>query len=356
MRLHGRTQDDFHPRGRVHVGAVTLAATLALADRAKQKLFECLAAGYRTMCTVASGYSPGAQRRGYRPTGIFGPIGAAAAAGVAIGLDRDGVANAIGLAAARSGGTMQSWLSGTDEWLFEVGAAARAGVEAALLTEAGAVASAEAFEGSAGWARAYFGDEGAAQLARALVESRSHIAEVAVKPYPVSGIAQVPTDLGRQAHAELDGQTVYSAVVRLSEPEATYPGSSNYGPFRSRSSALMSVGFCVACALSDGMVRLERLERPNDLADLAASVQIKLDETLGESEAVLALDVGGERREYAGEGVSLLYPTWETIVREGAIVAVRSEADPALVARTIDHLRVPRPDARRVNAVLGGAQ
>src|SRR5699024_264953 len=113
MALHGRTQDDFYPHGRVHVGAITLAATLALADDAGDRLLECLAAGYDTMCLVAESGSSYVQTRGLRPSGIFGPLGAAASAATALGLDEAGVANAIGLAASLAGGTNQAWLSGT---------------------------------------------------------------------------------------------------------------------------------------------------------------------------------------------------------------------------------------------------
>jgi 2-methylcitrate dehydratase PrpD len=354
-RLHARTQDDFHPAGRVHVGAVTLAVALALADVVGERLLDCLAAGYETMCAVATVYSPDAQRRGYRPTGVFGPIGAAAAAGVALGLDADGIANAIGLAAARSGGTMQSWVSGTDEWMLEVGSAARAGVEAALFTQAGAVAAPDAFEGRAGWARAFFGDERAELLAGELDLSRSYIGEVAIKPYPVSGIAQIPTDLGRLAHDDLAGKAVESAVIRLSEREAAYPGSANTGPFRSRSDALMSVAFCVACTLTDGTVRLARLERPNELSTVTSAIRVQADSGLEESQAVLALAAGGADREYAA-GDAVLFEPWAAMVGDSGIVARRSEADPARVARAAQQLQAHRPDGRELVALVGGVR
>lgn len=354
MRLHARTQDDFHPGGRVHVGAVALATTLALAEAVGESLLECLAAGYETMCAVSSLYSPDAQRRGLRPTGVFGPIGAAASAGMALGLDRDGIANAIGLAAARSGGTTQSWVAGTDEWLLEIGAAARAGVEAALFTRAGAVAAPDALEGGSGWLRAYFGVNDPAQLEAAVTRPERYIGEVAVKPYPVSGIAQVPTDLGRRAHEDIQGRPFDSVTVRLSELEVAYPGSTSRGPFRSRSAALMSVGFCVSCTLADGVVRLARLEAPDELTAAAAGVDIVADSSLEESEAVLALDIGPETHEYHGEGSLLLFPSWETITGEVSALAARSEAEEALVHRAMDHLGVTRPDARRVSELLGG--
>lgn len=354
-RLHARTQDDFHPFGRIHVGAVTLATALATSDLTGERLLDALAAGYEAMCLVATAYSAKAQRRGLRPTGMFGPIGAAATAAVALGLDRDGVANALGLAAARSGGTMQSWLSGSDEWVLEPGAAARAGLEAALFSQAGAVASLEAFEGRAGWSRAYFGDD-AEPLRAALARPGSYVSEVAVKPYPVSGIAQVPTELACRAKRAVGGGTVRSAVIRLSPSEASYPGSSNGGPFRSRSDALMSVPFCIACAFTDGAVRIARLESPNELSDLVAVVELVSDEALGEGEGVLRLDVDGEILELSGDGSELLHPTWEALTADSAAaLAVRSEAEPDAVAATVEHLRPQSPDARPLAEVFGVA-
>jgi dienelactone hydrolase len=45
-------------------------------------------------------------------------------------------------------GTNQAWISGSDEWLIEVGMASRAGIETAELTRAGAHAAPDAFEGA----------------------------------------------------------------------------------------------------------------------------------------------------------------------------------------------------------------
>ena len=274
-RIHARTQDDFHPATRVHAGAVALGAVLAISEITRERLLEALAAGYEAMGAAAAAYGDEVQRRGLRPTGIFGPIGAAAAASVALGLDRAGIANAIGLAVARSGGTMQSWLSGTDEWWIEAGAAARAGLESALFSQAGAIASAEAIEGAAGWCRAYFDDD-STRLRVALARGESYLGEVAVKPYPISGIAQVPTELGLLAFRAMNGRRVRSGVVTLSVRAASYPGTAGQGPFRSRSDALMSVPFCVACAITDGTLTLARLEEPGaqDVSELSARIVV----------------------------------------------------------------------------------
>jgi 2-methylcitrate dehydratase PrpD len=353
-RLHARTQDDFYPEGRVHVGAIALAATVALADRADGRTLECLAAGYRVMCAVAAVHSADAQRRGLRPSGVFGPFGAAASAAVALGLDEEATANAIALAAAAFSGHNQAWVSGTDEWILEVGAAARAGVEAALFTEAGAKASPEGIEGRAGWAAALFGEAGAERLAAALHGEPIGPSVVATKPHPVSGIAQVPTQLACDVRDALDGGwPPDTVVVRVSPIEHSYPGSSNRGPFRSRSDALMSIAFCVACGLLDGAVPLRRLEDPNadDVRALIERISVEPDPGLEENEAVV--EAGGARAE--GRAEDILFPRWTDMAADGDALARRSEADPGAVRAAREELAGDAPEAGRLRRILEDA-
>lgn len=351
-RLHARTQDDFYPAGRVHVGAIVLAATLALADQAGERTMECLAAGYRVLCDVSAAYATEAQRAGLRPSGVFGPFGAAAAAATALSCTPEQTANAIGLAAAACGGHNQAWLSGTDEWILEVGAAARAGVEAALFTRAGARAAPEAFEGPAGWAAALLRDPGAGALAARLAGPATGAENVAVKPYPVSGIAQVPTDLACGLHAVVAGRSPHAVRVRMSEIELAYPGSANTGPFASRSAALMSVAFCVACGLSDGTVRLARLEDP-DTVPLLDIVDVAADPAVEENHARLEVDVDGETLVRTGRAADLLFPAWRDVAP--ADVARRSEADESVVAAAAAELARDRPRADVVRGLTTGS-
>ncbi|HEY0448246.1 MmgE/PrpD family protein [Actinophytocola sp.] len=346
-QLHARTQDDFFPEGRVHVGAIVLAATLALAEEAGDRTLDCLAAGYRVMCDVSASYSTEAQRAGLRPSGVFGPFGAAAAAATALSFSPAETVNAIALAAAACGGHNQAWISSTDEWILEVGAAARAGVEAALFTRAGARAAPEAFEGAAGWAAAHFREPGAGALARHVAGPVTDARVVAVKPYPVSGIAQVATDLACGLHTALAGRRPSAVRVRLSAIESAYPGSANTGPFTSRSGALMSVAFCVACGLLDGRVRLDRLENPgtDDLRELLAVVDMAADTELPENESRVEVDVDGVTLVRTGRAADLLFPGWPALRADTEALARRSEADPGVVADAAAELGRARPDA-----------
>jgi 2-methylcitrate dehydratase PrpD len=350
MRLHARTQDDFVPSGRSHLGAVTLAAALALADEVGDRLIECLAAGYRTMIALARCYSAEVQHRRYRPTGFFGPFGSTRTATRALGLDDDEATMALGVACITTSGTNQAWISGTDEWLLEVGFASRAGVECAQLARAGARSSPVCFEGDAGWSFAFFDDTAAAQLARSLPAEISIASTVATKPYPVSGIAQPATHLAAQAHGELAGRTPRKITVRMSAAEADYPGSLNRGPFVARGQALMSVAYCVAAALADGLVTLRRLEEPGGLAGLIDIVEIVADPGLEEMATTLVIAADDGEFTFSGHGRDMLFPVWAEL--DSAAVARRSEAPERLVEAAHRELSRPRPDARVLKDLL----
>jgi 2-methylcitrate dehydratase PrpD len=347
MLLHARTQDDFFPFGRVHVGAQALASCLALAHQAKRPLMQCIAAVYEVTCLVSAAYSSEAQQRGFRPSGVFGPIGVAAGAALAIGLDVEGVATAVCLATVMTSGTNQTWLSGTDEWLLEIGAATRAGVEAAQLAARGVRASPVAFEGPAGWARALWDDEGATRLVRALEDPTTMIPAVAHKPYPVSGIAQVPSLLACRAHGILAGAVPDKVLVKLSPVEASYPGSSNRGPFAGRSDALMSVSHCVACGLADGLVRLQRLESPNqaDVARIAERIEVVADPSCDESSALLTFGArGGDTVELSATGSEILHTSWIDLLQELPALADRTESTRENVHAVVEQMALNEPD------------
>jgi 2-methylcitrate dehydratase PrpD len=354
-RMHSRTQDDFMPSGRVHVGAVTLSVALALGEHVGSELLECLAAGYRTVGAVAGVYGSVAQRRGLRPTGVFGPVGAAAVAARAFKMDAAETAAAIGLAASASAGTNQAWVSGSDEWVLEVGAAARAGLEAALFVRAGAIAADEAFEGSAGWGRAYFDDAHASQLSAFLgSDSTDPIAGVACKLFPVSGIAQVATALARSAHTRLENDTIEDVTVQVSPDELAYPGSANRLNIVSRSTALMSIAFCVATMLRYGIVRLDALENPRagGVADIMEKVRIVANPALPDGTSQLNVKTNHSEIALEGSAGDLLWPTWDRARKEIAELGERCEAPADPLESAAAELTTSQPNALRIRSEL----
>ena len=356
MLLHARTQDDFYPPGRSHVGVLALAPALTLAPAGEPAdLWVALAAGYRVTCAVSAAYALIAQRRGFRPSSVFGPLGAAAAGAVTLGATSvEEIANAIALAASMAGGTNQSWIAGTDEWLLEVGAAARAGVEAARFASAGASAAPDGLEGTAGWAAAFFDDPGGHRLDLLLDAPPPLIDGVARKPYPVSGIAQVATELACRFHQSLQGEPADSIVLTVSEAEGTYPGSLNRGPFRSRSDALMSLSLCVACGMADGIVRLARLEDPNqaELAAIVRTIEVRLAPSLEETHATLAVSAARRTCEASASGSEILFPSWKEVTNELDALCRRTEADEVAVRSAAELVGAGALDARAISELM----
>jgi 2-methylcitrate dehydratase PrpD len=101
-------------------------------------------AGYETWAELAWRDPGHHHRKGWHPTGIFGPIGAAAACASLRRLDADGATRALALAASQSSGTMANF--GTMTKPFHAGRSAHSGLMSARLAALGFTASPDALE------------------------------------------------------------------------------------------------------------------------------------------------------------------------------------------------------------------
>jgi 2-methylcitrate dehydratase PrpD len=101
-------------------------------------------AGYENWAELAWRDPGHHHRKGWHPTGIFGPIGAAAACASLRRLDADGATRALALAASQSSGTMANF--GTMTKPFHAGRSAHSGLMSARLAELGFTASPDALE------------------------------------------------------------------------------------------------------------------------------------------------------------------------------------------------------------------
>lgn len=95
--------------------------------------------------------------RGFHPPGLFGPIGAAAASAKILGLDSTQTRMALGIAASHTGGLTAN--TGTMVKSTHPGAAARQGVEAALLAQAGFLSHDNIMEAPQGYVEVLLGAE-----------------------------------------------------------------------------------------------------------------------------------------------------------------------------------------------------
>lgn len=153
VAAHALDFDDNSYAGFVHASAVIVPAALAVAQMAKRSgadLVAAYVAGAECELALAQALGRAPYDRGWWTTGLFGAIGACAAACCALRLDARQTAAALGLAAAGAGGTKAVF--GTDAKALLVGQTAEAGVRAALLAQAGCSGPADALDGHTGLA------------------------------------------------------------------------------------------------------------------------------------------------------------------------------------------------------------
>ncbi|WP_066946523.1 MmgE/PrpD family protein [Microtetraspora fusca] len=132
--------------------------------------------------------------RGFHPTAVCCPIGAATGVALLNGLDVHQTAHAIGAAASMSGGILEGNRTGGQIKPMHAGFAARAGVFAAGLAVAGATAAPTALEGRFGFAHAFL-DGAELQVADLPVDQRTwRVTTVTTKPYPVNGFIHSAVD------------------------------------------------------------------------------------------------------------------------------------------------------------------
>jgi len=173
---------------RGHPSTVLVPAIMAEGETlgaSGQAMLTAYVAGYETWAELAWRDPGHHHRKGWHPTGIFGPIGAAAACASLRRLDADGAARAIALAASQSSGVMANF--GTMTKPFHAGRSAHSGLMSARLAEVGFTASLDALEHPQGFLSAV-SPEGAvdreAPLQRAGNEWKILKYRLGIKKYP----------------------------------------------------------------------------------------------------------------------------------------------------------------------------
>jgi 2-methylcitrate dehydratase PrpD len=176
-RAHVLDFDDLHLPSTTHVSAVCVPATLAAGGGAAAYL-----AGAGVMARLGTALGWHHYQAGWHATCTAGAPAAAVCAGVAVGLDAQGLASAIALAVPAAGGVQRAF--GTPGKSLQVGFAADAGIRAARLAAAGATADPAAL---ADWVRMVGGDPDALALDGPAVPDG-----LAVKLYPCCYALQRP--------------------------------------------------------------------------------------------------------------------------------------------------------------------
>ena len=143
--------DDTHLKTIIHPAGPVASAVLALAEvtgASGRAVIDSLVLGIDVACRVGNAMYPDHYDRGWHITGSTGMLGAAAACARLMGLNADQTQMALGIAASTPVGLREQF--GTMTKPFHPGAAARAGLLAALLAREGFTASKRALEAPRG--------------------------------------------------------------------------------------------------------------------------------------------------------------------------------------------------------------
>ncbi|MGX7680818.1 MmgE/PrpD family protein [Jatrophihabitans sp. DSM 45814] len=167
-----------------HGTASVLPALLALAERSN-------ASGRDVLCAFAMGWEvecrmrmAGKLRSAFHPLSVYGPVAAAAAGAILLGLDPRGIENAIAIGASAAGGLAAN--GQTPVKVMHAGNASRAGVIAALQAQRGLSGAAGVFERPGGYGDAFFAEVNWTQLnAGMATHYYLDLDGVVFKPYPV---------------------------------------------------------------------------------------------------------------------------------------------------------------------------
>jgi 2-methylcitrate dehydratase PrpD len=152
--VHGLDYDDTYLPGAVHMTASNVPCLLGMGTETKadgRELLAALVVGLEASARIGMAGNGGFQKVGFHPTAICGAMACSLLAGRLMGLDREKLKRAQGIALSLASGTMQPMQDGTWTKRLHPGAAAASGITAAALAEGGFLGPDAAYEGRFGF-------------------------------------------------------------------------------------------------------------------------------------------------------------------------------------------------------------
>ena len=256
---HGLVREDMHTGSVSHLGVVIFPTLLALSPPKPASGRDFILAaiwGYEVGAAIGRAVMDRETVRRFRPTGITGPLGAAIAGSLLMGLSEDATVSALGLAANTTVGLNEWPAAGADEMFFHVGFAARNAVTSVELAELGAYASESALEGAAGLFAALGRRERVSEVKAFAAGQPLEILSVYHKPAPACNYAQTACQVARLLAVEdgVQASEIEAIAVKASAAALGYPGCNATGPFERILQAKMSIQYCVAATLVRGAI------------------------------------------------------------------------------------------------------
>ncbi|MEX3815569.1 MmgE/PrpD family protein [Paraburkholderia sp. BR13439] len=273
--------DDTYERSFMHPSVITIPAALAVTDMlgnvSGRDLITATALGVDLACRLANSAQPGVDAFivGWHNTSLYGYFASTFVAGKLMGLTRDQLVSALGIAFHQASGNSQAHLDGALTKRMGAGFASYAGVMAARLSQQGVQGAQNILEGRRGFYYQFHGNKYSRDFLFEGLGSTFAATEVSFKPWPSC----------RGSHTAVDAALTMFAENKIEAPDVEsitiYNGTGEYllldfplGKKQNLTSvvdAQFSNPWVVACALVDHKVGFEHfttaaIRRPDLLA------------------------------------------------------------------------------------------
>jgi 2-methylcitrate dehydratase PrpD len=275
VMFHARDFDDTHDAAVVHANTPVLPAILAVAEKRGsvdgKELIAAACASIDIACRL--GMSIG---RVSRPTGIkwirtavCGAFGAVVGAGRVMGLDSEGLLNAMGILLSSVAGTRQVVTDSALTKRMQPGLMCQAAVQAVHLAARGVRGCRQVFEGPYGFFRLYWDNLYDAEVLTDGLGTRFEVDGLSFKPYPCCRYThgaidaalgcmkrhKIPVERVDRVHVHVVNHSFYDMVSR---------------PFEIRGNPTVdgqfSIPYTVAAAILDGKVFIDSFD-PGKVTD-----------------------------------------------------------------------------------------
>lgn len=309
---HSFELDDTHDASMSHPGAVVIPTALAVAAETGspgREVMAAIAAGYEAMARI--GIAARAERviaAGFHPTAVLGVFGAAVTAAKLLGLDADQISCAWGHGLSLAAGSMQfsQEVTGAEVKRLHAGYAARNGVLAAQMAQAGVDAPRRSLDGKYGFLALYGHDPIPAALNRMGARGLA-IHDVSIKPYACCRLLHSMIDGLRTATDDFSATADQIASITVRGPRKLLEQHMVRRP-QTPMAAQYSLPYTVGATMAYGPERFDAFEA-SSLSDgrilaWADRVAVEVDGALESSypvhfgtEVELAFRDGARRRE-----------------------------------------------------------
>ncbi|MBS0242045.1 MAG: MmgE/PrpD family protein [Proteobacteria bacterium] len=268
MLMHGLDFDDTHLESIIHATAASMPAALAMGEAlgaSGKDLLVAYVAGMEVAIRVGLAANGAFHHAGYHATAIASHFASAVVAGKLMGLDARALVMAQGLAGSTAAGIQVFLEEGAWTKRFHPGWGAAAGITAAYMAREGFKGPTRPYEGKFGLfdthLQTHLSEAKIGRMSEALGETW-HLADTAIKPYPVCHFIHGAADAAIDISREIEAADIAAIEILLPEPTlpiVALPAAAKEKP-KTDYEAKFSAQFVIATCLVKGHFGLAELK------------------------------------------------------------------------------------------------